>query len=82
MITNSLKTLPQSGGDRATVPASNDPTFAPFPSECAKYGISRTVSYRLLNDGLLDTFKIGSKRYIKLESLRTLPERLQGRKAA
>lgn len=59
-----------------------DPTFRPLVSECAKYGISRSVAYELMNDDLIDTFKIGGKRYVKTESLRTLPERLRGRDAA
>lgn len=59
-----------------------DPTFRPLVSECAKYGICRSVAYELMNDGLIDTFKIGGKRYVKTESLRTLPDRLRGSKAA
>lgn len=62
--------------------ATNDPAFRPLVAECAKYGICRSVAYELMNDGLIDTFKIGGKRYVKTESLRTLPERLQGRAAA
>jgi hypothetical protein len=53
------------------------PTYRPFIEACREHGISRTVAYELANDGLLDTFKLGAKRYVMLESLRTLPERLR-----
>jgi len=53
------------------------PTYRPFIEACREYGISRTVAYELANDGLLDTFKLGAKRYVMLESLRTLPDRLR-----
>ena len=53
------------------------PAYRPFVETCREYGISRTVAYELANDGLLDTFKLGAKRYVMLESLRTLPERLR-----
>ena len=52
------------------------PAFRPFVEACKAFGISRTVAYELANDGLLDTFSIGRRRYIKLDSLRTLPDRL------
>jgi len=49
------------------------PAYRPFVETCREYGISRTVAYELANDGLLDTFKLGAKRYVMLESLRTPP---------
>ena len=52
------------------------PTFALLTQSCAAHGISRNTAYRLIHDGLLDTFTIRSRRYVYLESLRTLPERL------
>lgn len=60
-----------------TKPITNEPTFRPLVEECAKYGISRTVAYELIKGGLIETCKIGAKRYVLTESLRTLPARLQ-----
>lgn len=53
-----------------------EPTYAPLVPACGEYGISRTVAFDLARKGLLDTFTIGARRYVRLESLRTLPERL------
>lgn len=50
--------------------------FAPFPAACIERGISKTVAYDLLNGGLLDTFKIGRRRYVYLDSLLTVAERV------
>lgn len=50
--------------------------FAPFPKACIERGISKTVAYELLNAGKLDTKKIGRKRYIYLDSLLTVLERV------
>lgn len=52
------------------------PTYRPLVTACAEFGISRTVAFRLVQDGLLHTFTIGTRRYVYLDSLRTLPERL------
>lgn len=52
------------------------PTFALLTESCAAHGISRSMAYKLIHDGLLDTFIIKRRRYVLLESLRTLPERL------
>lgn len=46
--------------------------FAPFPAACIDRGIGKTVAYDLLKGGLLDTFKIGRKRYVYLDSLLTI----------
>lgn len=52
------------------------PAFRPLVEACADHGISRTVAFELVRKGLLETFAIGKRRYVFLESLRTLPERL------
>lgn len=57
------------------------PLFRPFVETCREHGISRTVAYELANDGLLDTFTIGRARYVMVESLHSLPERLARAKA-
>lgn len=55
------------------------PAFAPLVDLCRAHGISRTVAFELASAGLIETFKIGSRRYAKTESLKTLPERLARR---
>jgi hypothetical protein len=50
--------------------------FGAFIPECTKRGIGKTKAYELANAGLIDTFTIGTKRYVLLDSLLTLPERL------
>lgn len=53
-----------------------EPSYLPFVTACAAYGIGRTKAYELANAGLLETFLIGDRRYVFLDSLRTLPARL------
>lgn len=50
--------------------------FGPLVEECRRRGINRSVAYVLVARGLLDTFKIGHKRYVRLHSLESLPDRL------
>lgn len=50
--------------------------FAPLVDICRAHGISRTVAFELASAGLIETFKIGTRRYAKTESIRTLPDRL------
>lgn len=50
--------------------------YAPFVPECAKRGIGKTKAYELAGDGLLETFTIGAKRFVYLDSLLTLPQRI------
>jgi len=52
------------------------PNYRPLVETAKEYGISRSVAFALANDGKLDTFKIGNRRYVFIESLQTLPERL------
>lgn len=57
----------------------NTQNFAPLVETCHCYGISRTVAFDLSKKKLLDTFLIGARRYVYLESLQTLPQRLAER---
>lgn len=50
--------------------------FRPFIPECSKRGIGKNTAYELMRQGLLDTFCIGRKRFVLLESLDRLPERM------
>ncbi|MGO4549926.1 hypothetical protein AB4059_02325 [Lysobacter sp. 2RAF19] len=52
------------------------PEYAPFIPKAREYGIARSKAIELANAGLLDTFLIGRRRFVFLDSLRTLPERL------
>lgn len=53
-----------------------EPAYRPLVEACGEHGISRTVAFELARTGQLQTFTIGTRRYVLLESLRTLPERL------
>lgn len=57
------------------------PTFRPLVTACAEHGISRSVAFALAKSGKLETFAIGQRRYVFIESLRTLPERLAAESA-
>jgi hypothetical protein len=50
--------------------------FGPLVETCKAHGISRTVAFELAASGTLKTFRIGTRRYVHLDSLRSLPERL------
>lgn len=51
--------------------------YRPFIPACAKRGFGKTKAYEFANAGLLDVFKIGSKTYVYLDSLLSLPQRLK-----
>lgn len=51
------------------------PTFGPLVPCCKAHGISRSTAYELVAAGELVTFKIGSRTYVTLDSLRGLAER-------
>lgn len=48
-----------------------------FPEACLERRISRPVAYRLVQVGVLDTFKLGRTRYVYLDSLEALPDRAE-----
>jgi hypothetical protein len=50
--------------------------FAGLVEAATARGISRTVAYALVARGLLDVFSIGRRRYVYIDSLDTLGERL------
>lgn len=53
-----------------------EPTYAPLVPACAQHGVGRTKAFELARDGWLDTFRIGQRTFVRLDSLRTLPDRL------
>ena len=60
------------------IPPVTEPPVAFFPmvEACASHGIARTVAFALARDGLLETFRIGRRRYVMLQSIHDLPQRL------
>lgn len=50
--------------------------FGPLVDECNARGIGRTVAFELARDGWIETFNIGRRRYVKIDSLDSLPDRL------
>ncbi len=62
---------------RNTAPQHAAPTYGPLVPTCAAYGIGRTKAFELAAAGTIETFTVGSKRLVIIESLRTLPERLK-----
>lgn len=56
-------------------------TYGGLVDVCAAHGIGRTIAFELARTGLLDHFKIGRRRMVYIDSVRTLPERLAARDA-
>ena len=56
--------------------------FGLLVAECRARGISRTRAFELARDGLIETFNIGRRRFVMLDSLDRLPETLAKRAAA
>jgi hypothetical protein len=55
------------------------PSFAPLVSTCAAHGICRSVAFKLAATGNLETFLIGQRRYVMLDSLKNLRLKLNQR---
>jgi len=53
------------------------PSYRPLVEACNEHGISRTTAFELAASGVLETFKIGAKRYVFTQSLESLPDRLK-----
>lgn len=60
-----------------TAPQQPAPTYGPFIPTCTAWGIGRSKAFELAAAGTIDTFLIGAKRYVIIESLRSLPQRLK-----
>jgi hypothetical protein len=56
--------------------------FGPLVEECRARGIGRTVAFELAKDGLIETFHIGRRVFVMLDSLDALPQTLAQRDAA
>jgi hypothetical protein len=59
-------------------PQSHAPAYGPLVQVCEQHGIGRTTCFRLVREGLLETFRIGARRYVYLSSVASLPDRLAG----
>jgi hypothetical protein len=53
--------------------------YGPLVQEANARGIGRTVAFQLARDGIIETFNIGRRRFVILESLDSLPQRLAER---
>jgi hypothetical protein len=53
------------------------PAYGSLVEVCKAHNIGRTTAFSLAARGLLETFQLGTRRYVYLESVRTLPERLK-----
>lgn len=51
-------------------------TYGLLVDVCKAHGISRTNAFKYASQGLLETFMLGNRRYVYVESVQTLPERL------
>lgn len=51
-------------------------TYGPLVAVCKAHGISRTNAFKLSNGGMLKTFIYNGRRYVTLQSMRELPQRL------
>lgn len=51
------------------------PTFAPLVQACRAFGIGKTKAYELASRGQLRTFRLGTRRFVYIDSLRSLPSR-------
>jgi len=56
--------------------------YGSLVEECRARHIGRTVAFQLARDGLIETFHIGRRVYVMLDSLDSLPERLAAQEAA
>lgn len=56
--------------------------FGSLVEECRARGIGRTVAFQLARDGLVETFHLGRRVFVMLDSLDRLPERLAAKEAA
>lgn len=58
-------------------PRDNRRAFGPLVEECAARGIGRTVAFQLAREGVIETFRIGRRRFVVLKSLDSLPQRMR-----
>ena len=54
-----------------------EPNYGILQDVCKLFGISRTQAFAYSKAGLLDTFLMNNRRYVYIDSVRSLPVRLQ-----
>lgn len=52
------------------------PLYGSLVEVCEQHGIRRTKAFELARKGLLETFCLGGKRYVYLDSVASLPARI------
>ena len=62
--------------------APTDRDYRPFVQEVTRRGIGKTKAYELAKAGLIETFLIGRVRFVYLDSLATLPQRMAAQQDA
>lgn len=58
------------------IAASDEPLLLTVPEACARLRISRWSFYRLMNEGSVETIRLGSRRLVPAAGLVRLIERL------
>lgn len=59
-----------------TTKPQNHRAFGSLVEECRARGICRTVAFELARDGTIETFHLGRRVYVMLDSLDALPQTL------
>jgi hypothetical protein len=56
--------------------------FGGLVREAEKRDIGKTKAFEFAKEGLLETFKIGNRKYVYIDSIDTLPQRIAAREGA
>ena len=54
----------------------NPATYGRLVEVCRAFGICRTLAFALAAAQLIETFMLRGRRYVYIESVRTLPDRI------
>lgn len=58
-----------------------EPTYGLLTETCRAFGIARTQAFAYARTGALETFYMNGRRYVYVESLKSLPQRVCKRAA-
>jgi len=53
-----------------------EPTYGLLTDICSAFGIARTQAFAYVRKGQLDTFMMNGRRYVYVDSVKSLPERV------
>jgi hypothetical protein len=56
-----------------------EPTYGLLTEVCSAFGISRTQAFAYVRRNDLETFLMNGRRYVYIESVKSLPERVATR---